>query len=144
MATPSRRARAREVVLQLLYQDDLNPQNNPALGQQFIKEELPDATLRRFAEELLRGVRRNRSELDRRIASVAENWSLDRMAGTDRNVLRLAAYELLYTSTPERVVIDQAVELAKKFGTDQSSGFVNGVLDRMIKKKGKQKNPSTS
>ncbi len=70
--------------------------------------------------------------LDRRIVAVAENWALDRMAPTDRNVLRLAAYELLFTDTPPKVAIDEAIELARKFGTAQSSQFVNGILDQLV------------
>jgi N utilization substance protein B len=73
-----------------------------------------------------------RGMLDERIRSVAENWTLARMAPTDRNVLRLGAFEILQTDTPYQVVIDEAVELARKFGTAQSPQFVNGILDRLI------------
>ena len=85
-----------------------------------------------FAMSLLRGTRRNRPELDELLGSRADNWSLRRMAATDRNILRLAAFELLYTSTPDRVVINEAVELAKRFGSKQSAQFVNGVLDSLL------------
>ena len=66
------------------------------------------------------------------IEKTAVNWSLDRMPPTDRNVLRLGAYEILHTDTPDRVAIDEAIELAKSFGTAQSAAFVNGILDRVM------------
>ena len=68
------------------------------------------------------------------LQSRASNWSLERMAATDRNILRLAAFEILYTETPGRVVINEAVELAKRYGTGQSAQFVNGVLDGLLTK----------
>lgn len=128
-----RRSRARQVVLQLLYEDDLNPQHNMAASDQFLRRRLQeDPELVRFARSLVSGVRRNRRELDQMLADRADNWSLDRMAATDRNVLRLGAYEILYADTPGRVAINEAVELAKRFGTRQSAQFVNGVLDRLL------------
>ena len=103
------------------------------------REELTTLVCRsatQFARSLVVGVRHHREELDRLIEQAAENWSLSRMAATDRNVLRLGAYELLHTSTPDRVAIDEAVELAKRFGTAQSGPFVNGILDRLMRSKG--------
>jgi N utilization substance protein B len=73
-----------------------------------------------------------RAQLDERIQAVATNWKLFRMAATDRNCLRLGAFELIHTDTPHRVVIDEALELAKKFGSEQSALFVNGVLDKLV------------
>ena len=133
----SRRSRAREVVLQVLYEDDLNPSRNLAVADQFLCNRLGnDQELIDFARLLLAGVRKNRGELDKLLVERADNWSLERMAATDRNVLRLGAYEILHSDTPERVAIDEAVELAKRFGTRQSPTFVNGVLDRFMKKGG--------
>lgn len=127
-----RRSRAREIVLQVLYEDDLNPDRNLALADKFLRDRLlRDLELVEFARGLLAGVRRNRPELDKLITERADNWSLARMAVTDRNVLRLGAYELLYTATPPPVVIDEAIELAKRYGTRQSAQFVNGILDRI-------------
>ncbi len=130
----SRRSRAREVVLQILYEDDLNPTRNFAASDDFLCRRLrhEEATVG-FARELLAGVRRNRGELDQMLAERAENWSLQRMAVTDRNVLRLGAYEMLFTDTPQRVVINEALELAKRYGARQSSQFVNGILDRLLR-----------
>lgn len=128
----SRRSRAREVALQVLYQDDLNERANPADMDEFVRARLKSDELIEFARSLIAGVRRNRAELDDLLARTAENWSLGRMAATDRNVLRLGAYEILYTETPDRVSINEAVELAKRFGTANSAQFVNGILDRFL------------
>jgi len=129
----SRRSRAREVVLQVLYEDDLNPDRNMAVSDEFLRGRLNhDVELVAFANELLSGVRRNRGELNELLEARAQNWSLSRMAVTDRNVMRLAAYEMLYTDTPKRVVLNEAIELARRYGSKQSSQFVNGVLDRVL------------
>ena len=128
----TRRSRAREVALQILYQDDLNPGHNPAQTDEFLENRLLSAELKQFARSLVAGVRRNRSELDLLLSQTADHWSLGRMAATDRNVLRLGAYEILYAETPDRVAINEAVELAKRFGSRQSAQFVNGILDRLL------------
>lgn len=125
-----RRSRAREVVLQLLYQDDLNPRNDLVLADRFLVSRLRhDDQLVAFARSLLSGVRRNRPELDELLNARADHWSLARMAATDRNILRLGAFELLFTDTPRSVVINEAVELAKRYGGLHSGQFVNGLLD---------------
>jgi transcription antitermination protein NusB len=139
----SRRSRAREVAFQVLYQDDLNPRNNPAVGDQLIEQRLRVDDLIAFARGLVAGVRQNREPLDAVLTKTASNWSLKRMAATDRNVLRLGAYELLHTDTPERVAIDEAVELAKRFGSAQSAQFVNGVLDKVMHAGEKRTNDET-
>jgi len=129
----SRRSRAREVVLQILYQDDLNQGRRLSVDDEFISGRLrSNAKLIAFAEALIAGVRRNRAEVDEMLAKHASNWSLTRMAATDRNILRLGAYEILYAETPGRVAINEAVELAKRYGGKQSPPFVNGILDRVL------------
>ena len=128
----ARRTRAREVALQVLYQDDLNPRHDPADDQTFVRNRLQAPELVEFASSLVAGVRRNRQELDHVLAQTADHWSLERMAATDRNVLRLGAYEILYSDTPRNVAINEAVELAKRFGSKQSAQFVNGILDRLL------------
>src|SRR5262249_51999067 len=128
----ARRSRARDVALQVLYQDDLNPATEPVRADEFLQARLQHPELVEFARSLVAGVRRNQSELDELLSRTADNWSLERMAATDRNVLRLGAYEILYTSTPGRVAINEAVELAKRFGTAHSAQFVNGILDRFL------------
>jgi len=128
----ARRSRAREVAFQVLYQDDLNSRPNPTVGDQLIDQRLRFADLAEFARSLVAGVRQHRKEVDRLLEQIAANWTLKRMAATDRNVLRLGAYEILFSDTPGRVAIDEAVELAKRFGSAQSAQFVNGVLDQVM------------
>ncbi|MFO1022042.1 MAG: transcription antitermination factor NusB [Planctomycetales bacterium] len=133
--TPSknnRRSKAREVALQMLYQIDLNPDMDYHTIRDQIAERISDDALSEFCWFLFIGVMERRDELDGSIQAIAENWSLKRMAPTDRNVLRIGNYELRHTSTPPKVVIDEALELAKKFGSAASSQFVNGLLDRLI------------
>jgi len=139
----TRRSRAREVAFQVLYQDDLNPRNNPADSDELISQRLRKDELAAFARELVAGVRRNREAIDALLEQTAANWSLKRMAATDRNVLRLGAYELLHSDTPDRVAIDEAVELARRFGSAQSSQFVNGILDKVMHNKETMPNDET-
>ena len=129
----SRRTRGREIALQALYQLDLNGDQKPSEVRQFIERRLAaEPTLWEFAQGLVRGVRENQGRLDAAITGVAENWLIHRMAAIDRNILRLGAYELLLCpDIPDKVAINEALELAKRYSTAQSSKFVNGVLDRM-------------
>lgn len=127
------RRRAREIVLQLLYEEDLHPEQNAKVADQFLTKRLHgNRPLVEFARKLFRNVVANRKELDKALSAKAANWSLRRMAAIDRNVLRLGAYEILMTDTPGRVVINEAVELAKRYGDRQSGQFVNGILDRVL------------
>jgi N utilization substance protein B len=131
----SRRSRAREVALQILFEDDVNPRSSVADMKQFVHGRLNSPELEEFCMSLILGVRRNQGELDQQLAQTADNWSVARMAATDRNVLRLGAFEILYTETPDRAAINEAVELAKRFGTAQSAQFVNGILDKFLHRK---------
>ncbi len=133
----STRSRAREVALQALFQEDLNPRASRDQLAPFVEARLKDGELREFATSLVLGVMRNRAELDELLEAKADNWSLARMAATDRNVLRLGAFEIRYADTPDRVAINEAVELAKRFGSKQSSQFVNGILDKLLTNKDK-------
>ncbi|MFG0334250.1 MAG: transcription antitermination factor NusB [Maioricimonas sp. JB049] len=128
----ARRSKAREVALQMLFQVDLNPDVDGRTVAQMMRERLGDSDVREFAWVLFAGVMEWRAQLDQKIQEVATNWKLSRMAATDRNCLRIGTFELLHTATPHRVVIDEALELAKKFGSDQSAQFVNGVLDKLV------------
>jgi N utilization substance protein B len=128
----SRRSRAREVALQILFEDDVNPRATVADTKKFVSGRLKHPELEEFCLSLILGVRRNQQELDELLSKTADNWSLARMAATDRNVLRLGAYEILYTDTPDRAAINEAVELAKRFGSAQSAPFVNGILDKFL------------
>jgi len=128
----TRRSRAREVALQLLFQRDHNPDiPRPAL-ERFVGDRLREDALRPFCLGLYDGVLAHLEEIDQRLAASADNWRLPRMATVDRNVLRLGAYELLFTEeTPPAVAFDEAIELARRYGSADSAGFVNGVLDRL-------------
>ena len=108
--------------------------------------ELPgDAEGRPYADALVRGVRSDATKLDERIRAASQNWRLERMARIDRNALRLGAYELLTrTDVPRAVILDEAVELAKRFGGEESSKFVNGVLDRIADDLGRQDTDKSS
>jgi N utilization substance protein B len=128
----SRRTRAREVAMQMLYQRDLNPEVSADTVRSMIAEEVREAALQQFAWDLFAGAMEWRSQIDRSIEEIAANWQLSRMAPTDRNILRLGVFELLHTDTPHRVVIDEAIEMAKRFGSTQSFQFVNGILDRLV------------
>jgi N utilization substance protein B len=93
-----------------------------------------ETDLQGFARLLAEAVQANRGEIDRRLVSAADNWSLERMAVVDRNILRLGAAQLLYlgAEVPPKVAIDESIELAKEYGEEDSSKFVNGVLDRIF------------
>jgi N utilization substance protein B len=128
------RSRAREVALQLLFQRDLNPGvARPALVR-FVHDRLDNGDLEAFALALYDGACEHNKDVDARLSKAAENWKLHRMAVVDRNVLRIGAFELLQTpDTPPSVVLDEAIELARRFGSADSPSFVNGVLDRVRK-----------
>ena len=127
-----RRSRAREIALQVLFQDDVNPPETAVVTALFLAARLKSPESEDFARSLIAGVRRNREELDELLTKTADNWAVDRMAATDRNVLRMGAYEILYSDTPDRVAINEAVKLAKRFGSKQSAQFVNGILDKFL------------
>ncbi len=130
----TRRSRGREVALQVLYQVEQNPGVAPEEVRRFIQRRLlNDRKLSEFTEGLVSGVKEHQERLDALISEVAENWRLDRMAAIDRNILRLGVYEMLFCpEVPARVAINEALELAKRYSTAQSSRFVNGILDRVL------------
>ncbi len=128
----TRRSRAREVALQLLFQHDLNPAVDRPAVERFVHDRLNEASLEPFCLGLYEGTLAHLADIDARLGAAAENWRLPRMAAVDRNVLRLGAYEVLYTpETPPTVAINEAIELARRYGSADSPGFVNGVLDRL-------------
>ena len=128
-----KRTQARELALQLLYQVDLL---KDALKRdeedRFLTEYAEGAEVREYARQLVDGVRAHAAEIDRVIDDVAKNWEIGRMAVIDRNVLRMGIYEILHREDiPAKVAINEAVDLAKKYSTKNSSGFVNGILDKV-------------
>jgi N utilization substance protein B len=126
------RSRARETALQLLFQRDLNPGVDRASIERFAHNRLREPEQIPFCLGLFDGIIAHLADIDAQLAAAAENWRLPRMAAVDRNVLRMGAYELLFTpDTPSSVVINEAIELARRFGSADSPSFVNGVLDRL-------------
>lgn len=158
---PGKRRISREMAVQMLYQSDLGGSPIPQifrsydLSEYMTREELGEkreggtpeevraehARRRKwvdeaftFAQELVQGTLDNQEKIDDLIRSQADNWRLERMPAVDRNVLRLAIYEMLFEpATPKLVVVDEAIELAKRFGSEQSGRFVNGLLDGLLK-----------
>ena len=128
----ARRTKARERAVQALYQIDVASSDlDEALSRFWKSFEPVEKEVRDLAEELVRGVAARRREIDDAIEGVSTHWRLDRMAKVDRNVLRLAVWELRFTEVPVKVVINEAIELGKKFGSESSGAFVNGVLDKL-------------
>lgn len=128
------RRQAREWAVQILFQIDLNPSDVETVLSGFWGRGRVEDEARRYAERLVRGVWSHREEIDARLARYAEHWTLHRMAVVDRNVLRMALYELLYCpEVPPAVVINEAVDIAKYFSSSESGRFVNGILDRARK-----------
>jgi transcription antitermination protein NusB len=130
----TRRSRGREVALQVLYQVEQNVGMPQPEVRRFIQRRLlGDRKLCEFTEGLIAGVNQHQARIDALISEAAENWRLDRMAAIDRNILRLGAYEMMFCQeVPARVAINEALELAKRYSTAQSSRFVNGILDRLL------------
>jgi N utilization substance protein B len=139
MPIMTRRSRGREVALQVLYQIEQNPGISITAVRQFIDRRLlGEMKLIEFTEGLITGVREHQPRIDDMIKEVAENWRLDRMAAIDRNILRLGTYEVIFRpETPGKVALNEALELAKRYSTAQSSRFVNGILDRVLELHGR-------
>ena len=133
MAAQSKRTKARERAMQALYQIDVAAEGiDEALARFWKSFEPVEREVMDLAELLVRGVARHRREIDEAIEAVSTNWRIDRMARVDRNVLRLAVHELLHRSdVPVKVALNEAIELGKKYGSESSGAFVNGVLDRI-------------
>ncbi|KPK38526.1 MAG: hypothetical protein AMJ78_09850 [Omnitrophica WOR_2 bacterium SM23_29] len=129
-----KRTKARECALQILYQIDITSDSVDNLLSAFWEDKELESEVRDFGTALVKGTVENMQKIDEVITKYASNWKLKRMAVVDRNVLRLATYELLYREDiPHKVAINEAVDLAKKYGDIDSGKFVNGVLDRINK-----------
>jgi len=126
------RRRAREAALQVLFQLDIGRLSlEDALASVSAPDWLPEDWV--LVESLSRGTQARVPEIDAMIARVAEHWTIERMAAVDRNILRMAIFELQHTSTPVRVIINEAVELGKKYSTEDSGRFVNGLLGNVVR-----------
>ena len=132
------RHKAREFSLQLLFAIDFNQQDVYETLKMFWADLSVPEEVRTFSDELVLGVRSQLEKIDDMLAKYSENWTIDRMTGVDRNILRMAIFELLFRSEiPKNVTINEAVEIGKKFGSEDSGAFVNGILDRIARDAGK-------
>ncbi len=125
---------SRELAVQFLYLADMNEGDISQQLKQFWEDNPVSVEVQSFTEEILTHIFDHREEIDSRLEQFSEHWTLSRMAVIDRNLLRMAASEILYSKTvPPKVAIDEAVEIAKKFGSEDSPNFINGILDRILK-----------
>lgn len=141
------RRKARECALQMLFAADVAKSSRIGLTESYWLE-LGDSTLdeqtRLFADKLTNGTLREIEKIDERIRTRAEHWRIERMAIVDRNILRLAVYEFLFDDTPATVVINEALEIARRFSTFEATQFINGILDAIkhdLEREESKKNP---
>lgn len=126
------RRKGRELAVQALYQIEMTGDISTDAVDMFLNHFEGTAKAKEFARRLVSGVVSQRSEIDRRIEQSTENWKLTRLAKVDFLILRLATYELVYCpDIPHNVSLNEAIEIAKRFGTDDSAAFINGVLDQI-------------
>jgi N utilization substance protein B len=129
------RRKARELALQMLYQHDLSGNTPETIVSTFEDLQKSKPNTREFATRIFKGTVDNLAKIDEMIVQQADNWRLSRMAVVDRNIIRMSIYEFLHENdTPKLVIIDEAIEIAKKFGTQKSSQFINGILDGILKR----------
>jgi len=136
-----KRTFSRENALKILYAMDIARESSEETAAKFWENntEVSDV-VEDFAEAIVLGVEKNKEKINEMISSCADNWKIDRMAAIDRNIMRIAVYELLFTEeVPPKVAINEAIEMAKKFGDKDSSKFVNGILDKISRKNAAKK-----
>ena len=137
-----KRTKAREYALQILYQLDVTRAQVPQVLQDFWTVHPAPSDVRSFASQVVQGTMQHADEINQLIVRHADNWDITRMAIVDRNILRMGAYELQYAEeVPPKVCLNEAVELAKRFGDEESSKFVNGILDTIHKLHGRRGDP---
>jgi transcription antitermination protein NusB len=129
----SLRHKSREFALQMLFEWDMTHQQPTRVEKLFWKSARASEPTRKFANELFEGAIVEAGPIDDLVAKLAENWRLDRLAAVDRSILRLAIHELRIGTAPPKVVIDEALELAKKFSSAEAPAFLNGILDAAFK-----------
>lgn len=130
-----KRRKARELALQILFRLDLGQENlTDEMLEGFLNENSASEDIKEYTRILVKGTVNNTTEIDKIITEYSENWSIDRMASVDRNILRFSIYELHQRhEIPSSVIINEAIEIAKKYGTEESGSFINGVLDTIAK-----------
>ncbi len=130
-----KRREAREIVLRVLYQSEIGEFDMQASLRQVLEEIMPREEVANYAALVMKHISEHGPEIDAAISAVSTHWRIERMAVTDKNILRLAVAEMLFSSdVPPRVAIDEAIELAKKYGDESSGRFVNGILDAVARK----------
>ena len=128
-----RRRKAREIALQVLYQMDVTGLSPGEAIELFWQHFEAPEQARPFCTRLIEGTHEHREDIDDRIRRVSSNWSMERMAIVDRNILRMAVFELLYCQDiPPKVAINEAIDLGKEYGTENSGSFINGILDALF------------
>jgi len=128
--------RSRELALQMLFQMDMGTVQLKDLEENFLPQASAPEAAKVMALQMTRSTWDKLADIDKHLRNLAENWDLTRMAAVDRNILRLAAFEIVYDSEiPKSVAINEAIEIVKRFSTDESSKFVNGILDKLEKQK---------
>ena len=139
-----KRSKARDYALQVLYQVDIRHAECQQILQEFWQDHRATADVKTFANQLVQGTIEHLTDIDSMITRHADNWELKRMAVIDRNILRLGVYELLHLNdTPPKVCINEAIELAKRFGDTESGKFINGILDAIHKAHATPSTPSS-
>jgi N utilization substance protein B len=129
------RRKARELALQMLFQHDMSGNAPDQILTTFEELQKSKPNTREFATRIFRGTVDNLGKIDEMITAQADNWRLSRMAVVDRNIIRMCVYEFLHEEdTPKLVIIDEGIEIAKKYGTQKSSQFINGILDGILKR----------
>jgi len=137
----TKRRKVRELAMQILFVWDTQGSAERALSEQIVTDGSEDPEIRKSALDMAAGVWEQRAGIDARVERIAPQWPPRRQPGVDRNLIRLAIWEMTSTDTPPKVVIDEAIELARHFSTEQSSAFVNGVLDAALKENQKPLGP---
>ncbi len=128
--------RSRELALQMLFQMDMGTVKMKDMEENFLPQASAPEMAKVMALKMVKNTWDRLPDIDQNLRSLAENWDLSRMAAVDRNILRLATYEILFDSEiPKSVAINEAIEIVKRYSTDESSKFVNGILDKLNKQK---------
>jgi N utilization substance protein B len=130
-----KRRLSRGYALQLLFQYDFTHRDPSEIISEFWEDKKADKAVSDFANDIFKGTVKNLKKIDNIIKETAEHWVLERMAIVDRNIMRLASYEIMFRDDiPPIVSIDEAIEIAKKYSSSESSSFINGILDKISKK----------
>lgn len=128
------RRQAREMALQILFQTEFAPQISLDEATTLL-EQSKDTSILNYSDEIIRGVQAKKEDIDKKIQEASRHWKIDRMGGVDRNILRLSVYEMFYAKEllEPKIAINEAIEIAKIFGSKESASFVNGLLDQIVR-----------